>query len=248
MKNKRYLLHELSWTDIDSLDVEKTVFVLPVGSTEQHGPQNPLGTDFLIAEHIARKVAEKIEDTYCLPTISIGVASHHRNFSGTLWLNDHTFEQVIKEVLHSLNYHGFQKVIIVNGHGGNTSSIINAIKEYNDFLEMVCLLFEWWKDSELVERVFGVPNAIHADAVETSVVWAATNLVKEDRIEGLTSASEWGRKVGDLDLISRTEQFTTTGIAGSLEGISRDKGVKLLNAAIEKLSKSIVSLLQFKID
>ncbi|MHA2357693.1 MAG: creatininase family protein, partial [Candidatus Heimdallarchaeaceae archaeon] len=140
------------------------------------------------------------------------------------------------------------KIIIVNGHGGNTSSLLNAIKEYNDILEMACLLFEWWKDSELVEKVFGVPGAVHADAVETSVVWAATNLVKEDRIEGLTSAKEWGRKVGDLDLISRTEQFTATGIAGSLEGISKDKGMEVLNEAIEKLSKSITSLSQYKIE
>ena len=247
MNSKKYLLHSLSWTDIKALDKDSTVFLLPVGSTEQHGPQNPLGTDFLIAQYIARKAAEYSSIIYCLPTLPIGVASHHRNFPGTLWLNPDTFQTLVKEVIHSVHYHGFDKIIVVNGHGGNTTSIMLAISEYNDKHDMLCLLFEWWKDSELIEAIFGVPNAVHADAVETSTIWAACpDMVNPERFDGLTSAEKWGREIGGLYLPSRTDQFTPTGIAGSLEGISKEKGQRALDAAVEKLIQAGEELAKYK--
>ena len=240
MKNRINLLHEMSWTDVAELDKQTTVIVLPVGSTEQHGPQNPLGTDFMIAEYIAREATSKSINAVCLPTLPVGIASHHRNFSGTLWTSRGTFEQLVKDVLNSVNYHGFSKVIIVNGHGGNTSCIMNAITDYNDLEEMICTLFEWWKDEEIIKSIFGIASAIHADAVETSTVWAIRpDLAKEERLKGLTSVKEWGRNIGSLFLTSRTDQFTETGIAGSLEGISIEKGKQILGIAVEKLVTSI---------
>jgi creatinine amidohydrolase len=247
MNSEKYMLHEMSWTDIEALDKEETVFLLPIGSTEQHGPQNPLGTDFLIAQRVARNAAEKSKVAFCLPTLPVGVASHHRNFAGTLWLKPHTFETMVKEVIHSIHYHGFDKLIVVNGHGGNTASIMLAISEYNDIHNMLCLLFEWWNDEELVKSVFGVPGAVHADAVETSTIWGAyPDLVMPERFEGLTSAKKWGREIGDLYLASRTDQFTSTGIAGPLEGISIEKGKKMIEIAVDKLLNSIEELSKYK--
>jgi len=246
MKNTTNLLHEMSWSDVEKLDRKSTVILFPIGSTEQHGPQNPLGTDFMIPEYIAQTAARKSSKALCLPTLPIGVASHHRNFSGTLWTSRQTLEQLVKDVLNSVKYHGFLKVIAVNGHGGNTSSIMNAISDYADVEDMICTLFEWWKDTELIKSVFNISSAGHASAVETSTVWAVRpDLAKEDRLEGLTSAPEWGRKVGDLFIPSRTDQFTKTGIAGSLEGISIEKGFKILEKAVDKLLKAVEDLSVF---
>ncbi len=243
MNSDSSLLHELSWTDIERLDKKTTVFLFPVGSTEQHGPQNPLGTDFLIAEHVARKSAELVENAYCLPTLPVGVAPHHRNFPGTLWTSRSTFETLVKDVIHSIHYHGFEKVIVVNGHGGNSSSVLNAITDYNDIHDMVCSMFEWWRDSEIISSVFNVPSAIHADVVETSTVWAIRpDLAKEERLAGLTSADVWGRLIGSLYIPSRADQITETGIAGTLEGISIDKGNQALEKIIKKLVKAIEDL------
>ena len=247
MNSKKYLLHEISWTDIEKLDRKKTVFLLPVGSTEQHGPQNPLGTDFLIAEHIARETAKRSPNVYCLPTLPFGIASHHRNFPGTLWLDPSTFLSVIEEVILSIHYHGFDKLVVVNGHGGNTASIMLAISEINDVHDMICSLFEWWKDEELAMDIFGVPSAVHADTVETSTVWAAyPDLVKEERFEGLKSAEKWGREIGDLYISSRTDQFTETGIAGPVGGFSIEKGKKILEGSINKLLSSLEKLSKYE--
>ncbi len=242
----KFLLHELSWKDIKNLEQGTTVFILPVGSTEQHGPQNPLGTDFLIAEKIARNVAESTINVYCLPTLPIGVASHHRDFPGTLWTSPQILLQLVKDVLHSMLHHGFKKIIVCNGHGGNTSAIMQAISECNDKDEMICLLFEWWKDEELIKSVFGVPSAVHADTVETSVIWAAEeSLVQTDKFDQLTSSEEWGRKIGDLYFPSRTKQFTESGIAGPIDGISREKGLKVLEKAVIKLSNVAIELTKY---
>ena len=239
----KFLLHELSWKDIKDLNQDTTVFILPIGSTEQHGPQNPLGTDFLIAQSIAIDAAMKTENVFCLPTLPIGVASHHRDFPGTLWTSPQTLLQLVKDVLHSMLHHGFKKLIVCNGHGGNTSAIMQAISECNDKDEMKCLLFEWWNDEDLIKSVFGVPGAVHADAVETSVIWAAEeSLVQTDKFNQLTSSEEWGRKIGDLYFTSRTIQFTESGIAGPIEGISREKGLKVLEKAVFKLSNAAIEL------
>ncbi|MHA1668362.1 MAG: creatininase family protein [Candidatus Heimdallarchaeaceae archaeon] len=244
----KFLFHELSWKDIDSLDKEHTVLLLPVGSTEQHGPQNPLGTDFLIAEYIAHETAKLSSESFCLPTLPIGVSSHHRDFPGTLWLSPDVFQKIIEGYLFSVHSHGFSKVIVVNGHGGNTSSILNAISTYNDLHNMICLLFEWWKDDELTQAFFNVSSALHADAVETSVVWAAyPDLVLPERFEGLTSSDKWGREIGGLYLPSRTAQFTSSGIAGSLENISKENGKKLLDASISKLQRVVEELKFYKV-
>jgi creatinine amidohydrolase len=240
MKNSSYLLHELSWQDISEIDKDRTIMILPIGSTEQHGPQNPIGTDFLIAEHIAHKTAEQSSFAYCLPTIPVGVASHHRNFPGTLWVSHEVLEEYITDVLNSLHYHGFDKVLLINGHGGNTSSISNAISYCNDTLEMTCILFEWWQNSSLVEEIFEGKSCGHADAVETSVIFATRpDLVHTDKFDSLTSASKWGREIGGLYLHSRTDQFTSSGIAGSIDGISQEKGEKLLRMTISTLIKAI---------
>ena len=162
-------------------------------------------------------------------------------------MNPQTFQTMVKEVIHSVHYHGFDKLIVVNGHGGNTASINLAISEYNDVHDMLCLLFEWWHDSELIESIFGVPSAVHADAVETSTVWAAyPDMVVPERFEGLASAEKWGREIGGLYLSSRTDQFTSTGIAGSLEGISKEKGQEALKAAVEKLVHASIELSRYK--
>lgn len=244
--SQSYLLHELSWSDINTLDPRNTVFILPTGSTEQHGPQNPLGTDFLIAEYIARNAAEQSPVAYCLPTLPFGVSSHHRDFPGTLFVTPQTFESVVTEVLLSLKVHDFTKVIVVNGHGGNTSAIFNALSTINDKHGMIGLLFEWWRDPEIVQKYFNVPAALHADAVETSVIWAAhPKLVKTDKFDELSSSPEWGVKIGGLIKPSRTLEFTNSGIAGSIQGISQEKGGALLDEAIKKLIESINALSEY---
>ncbi|MEM2914175.1 MAG: creatininase family protein, partial [Candidatus Bathyarchaeia archaeon] len=103
-------------------DLEKSkvdTAILPIGSIEQHGPHLPLGTDWMIVEEIARKVAEKLGNCYLLPAIPYGNSQEHLDFPGTVTLKPSTLAQVVRDIVMSLYLNGLKKIIIIQGHGGN---------------------------------------------------------------------------------------------------------------------------------
>src|SRR6056297_2793632 len=119
-------LADATWTDADDADAD--LAVLPVGSTEQHGPHAPLGTDFLTAEAIAQAGADAHEtatdeSVVVAPPVPVGIAEEHRQFTGTLWVSEDTFRAYVRETVESLASHGWDRVVCVNGHGGNTDAL-----------------------------------------------------------------------------------------------------------------------------
>jgi len=78
----KVLLCEMSWTEAKEYFARNDIVIFPVGSTEQHGPQNPLGTDFMIAKAIAEETAKRTR-VLCLPAVPFGVSPHHKQFWGT---------------------------------------------------------------------------------------------------------------------------------------------------------------------
>ncbi|RLI18105.1 creatininase family protein, partial [Candidatus Bathyarchaeota archaeon] len=110
----KVLLHEMSWVEARKYFLENDIAILPVGSNEQHGPQNPLGTDHFIAKAIAEEAAKR-SGVLCLQVIPFGVSSHHRQFWGTIYISPKTFKGYVKEACLALNYYGVKKIVIVNG-------------------------------------------------------------------------------------------------------------------------------------
>ena len=87
----KILLHEMSWIEAKEYFTRNNVAILPVGSNEQHGPHNPLGTDHLIAKAIAEETAKQA-DVVCLQVIPFGVSSHHKQFWGTIFISPKAFK------------------------------------------------------------------------------------------------------------------------------------------------------------
>jgi creatinine amidohydrolase len=121
-------LAEKSWPEAEKLFGEIDVAILPVGSTEQHGPHNPLGTDHLIAARMAFEVGERT-GVPVLPVVPVGVSAHHRQFPGTLWVPPDVFRGYIKSIVLAAASHGVKKFLIVNGHGGNDDSLMEVAGE-----------------------------------------------------------------------------------------------------------------------
>ncbi|MFW6385240.1 MAG: creatininase family protein, partial [Halodesulfurarchaeum sp.] len=87
-----------TWTDAEATETD--LALLPVGSTEQHGPHAPLGTDHLAAEAIAAEAAESFErDVIVAPAVPIGVSEEHRQFTGSLWVSPDTFRAYVRETI-----------------------------------------------------------------------------------------------------------------------------------------------------
>jgi len=120
------LLENLRYPEVEAYLREKKVVLVPVGSVEQHSPWGLIGTDFIAAEHIARRTGEAME-ILVAPTICYGVSPHHMGFAGTVTLSSDTFIAVVGDVVRSLAAHGFTRIVLVNGHGGNDAPIRVAL-------------------------------------------------------------------------------------------------------------------------
>src|ERR1700722_4838141 len=117
-----------TWTEVETYLKRTRAVMVPIGSTEQHGPTGLLGTDAITAETIARGIAERLE-VFVTPTIWFGMARHHLAFAGTISLRPSTLVAVIRDVVASLAHHGFDRIYFVNGRGGSVDTVNAAFSE-----------------------------------------------------------------------------------------------------------------------
>jgi creatinine amidohydrolase len=110
----------------DAIKEGCTTVLLAVGSTEQHGPHLPLGTDSLIGDRLMERVAERLGNTLVAPTIRVGASEHHMAFAGSMTLREEVLEDVIVDYCRSLARHGFSTIIVIPTHGGNKETVMRA--------------------------------------------------------------------------------------------------------------------------
>lgn len=126
-----YRLNERTWQDVERYveDRPSPTVIVPIGSTEQHGPHLPLGVDAMQAETLGEAIAERA-DALVAPTIPYGDADHHLGFPGTISLSTETTTAVLVDVYESLLGHGFRNIITINGHRvANLTAIDTATKQ-----------------------------------------------------------------------------------------------------------------------
>ena len=123
-------LEHLTTTDIAALDRDRVVCLVPLGSVEQHGPHLPMGNDSLIAHGLCTEVASRLSPAVLvLPPPWIGYSPHHMRFAGSLTLQAETFTALVGDITRSLVLHGFRRIALINGHGGNASLTALAATE-----------------------------------------------------------------------------------------------------------------------
>lgn len=174
-----------TWQEVEDYLSRSKGILIPVGSTEQHGPNGPIGTDAICPEVVANGAAEQAE-ILVAPTLSIGMAQHHMAFPGTITFRPSTFIAVIRDVVASLARHGFERFYFLNGHGGNIATITAAFSElYAERSLGVasqgqgairCRLANWYmgpKVREVSKELFGNAEGRHATPSEVSLSWYA---------------------------------------------------------------------------
>jgi creatinine amidohydrolase len=118
INNKPLLLPEMTWVDVQEYLKGNDMVIIPMGSTEQHGPHLPLGADYLSAVELSKKISGKTR-VIVAPILMVGYSEYHSDFPGTLSISTETMEQVVFECIESLIKHGFKKFLFFNAHGGN---------------------------------------------------------------------------------------------------------------------------------
>ncbi|SEI20844.1 creatininase family protein [Pseudomonas asplenii] len=182
------LLHLSTWAEIGQFLERSRTIVVPIGSNEQHGPTGLLGTDWMCPQIIAYE-AEKNADILIAPTFNIGMAQHHLAFPGTISLRPSTFIAAIGDWARSLAGHGFEKILFLNGHGGNIASIEAAFSELyaeasfaRRHAGYALKLCNWWDlegVGELAREQFPTGHGSHATPSEIAVTqWAYPESIK----------------------------------------------------------------------
>lgn len=229
-----------AWTDLEGYFDDKSLALVPLGSTEQHGPHLPEGTDHFIAEAFARAVADRT-GYLCTPTVPVGVSPHHRQFHGTMWVEPEVFREYIASLARNLTYHGIDRVVFVNAHGGNVEHLREVGRSLRD--DRVAYAVEWmWNDSipDLVDELFE-NNGPHGGPKETAMIQHLhPELVHNDRLEAARDGGlvDWENsdaiKHGTrtfYDSIDNTEN----GVLGDQTDATAEKGKLMFEAATDQL-------------
>ena len=179
------LLQLSTWQEIDAYLERSRGIVIPIGSTEQHGPNGLIGTDAICPEIVARGMAGKM-DAVVAPTLSIGMAQHHLGFSGSITLRPSTLIAVVRDVVQSLARHGFERCYFLNGHGGNVATVNAAFSEIHadssfdrtagNEPAVRCRLGNWYDGGRvraLSRKLFGNAEGSHATPSEVSLTFYA---------------------------------------------------------------------------
>lgn len=235
------LLSEMSWTEAKQYFSKSDIVLLPIGSNEQHGSANPLGTDYLIAKAIAEETA-KGTGVLCLPAIPFGVSSNHRQFWGTLPVSPDVFRAYVKDVCLALNYYGVRKIVIVNGHGGNLAALTEVARELRGQGIFVSI-FHWWSAAaRLLPNLFTPEERRHAGAEETSVNLALFPLLVNMNEAADEEPPKPAVQEEGLTLPLDTVDETSSGVFGRQTTASVGKGKEVFDAVVKDLVKHVAWL------
>ena len=165
------LLADLSWEEIQEYLAHEDRLIFSLGATEQHGRHLGLGCDYLLAEAIANETGARTGIAVA-PPLAYGMSLHHIKFPGTLSLRPVTLIAVLEDLLRSMYRHGFRRIMIVNGHGGNTASIASALQVVTNELEGLRVKeCTWWTEPvilKMVDDYAGPQKGTHSSPVETA--------------------------------------------------------------------------------
>ena len=239
-----------SWPDVDRyLETCKGV-IIPLGSTEQHGPTGAIGTDALTAEAVALELGRR-SGVLVTPVQAFGMAEHHLGFSGTMSLQPATLLAVLHDLVLSLATHGFERILVVNGHGGNIATAKAAFAQAygtaaSRGLEVAprlrCRLANWFMAGPVMRRareLYGDREGQHATPSEIAVtLHLHASLIGKQR--ALPEAAPCGSIHGPADFRRRYPD----GRMGSDPFLAKpEHGEELLHTAAEALREDLSTFL-----
>lgn len=263
LKNYR----DLTRLEMEQVDKENTIILIPVGALEQHGNQAPLGTDDIIAEAMVEYLGKALEEAgesdfpmLVFPVIPVGLSTEHRNFCGSITLRPDTYYHLLYDICVSLAHHGFKKIAFLICHGGNAPIIQVLSRELRSELGISPFF--------LSSGAFGHPDVqatvsegniwdFHGGEMETSMVMAVNeNLVKLETSEaGIPASFEHNKALLPYGTVSigwvsedwKTKEGKPIGIGGDPSGATAEKGRIILETSARVLIPGLLEIRDWKV-
>lgn len=215
------------------------VAILPLGATEQHGHHLPLGTDVYLAEGISKKLSERT-GALLLPTMPFGYSWVWRDIPGTVSLQQHHVENIIKDVARSVDHYDVKLLVVINGHDANNASMKYATRELMDELEMP-VIYLFYPNMEKIMNENCDSNTwhgmIHACEFETSLMLA----LKPELVNMTKAVCEYPEKP---NLYGKSTislgKLSESGVYGNPEIATKEKGEKMLDSFLLEMQSLII--------
>ncbi len=238
------LLQLQTWQEVEAYLKTAKGVIVPIGSTEQHGPNGLIGTDAICAELVAKGVGDAA-GALVGPTINVGNAQHHLAFCGTIALRPSTLMAVIADYVQSLARNGFERFFFINGHGGNIATVGAAFQEIHaarsfapggNAAGLRLRLKNWWETpgvQKLSKELFGNREGSHATPSEVSVTqFAFPDAIKK---AAMGDAAGSQRAFGDAEDYRRLYPDGRIGSDPSLA--SPEHGRRFLETAVTDIAE-----------
>ena len=238
-----YRYNRLTWAEMNDAIAAQKLVILPTGSTEQHGRHLPLDVDVFLCESVCLEVGRRAADrVLVLPPVAYGLNLHHIDFPGTIHIEPETFIAFCLNITKSVAYHGFQKILLVNGHGSNTPLIDLVARRTVLETPSLCFATGYYLFlREAFEKVRETKVMAHADEFETSLyLHLAPERVKMD--QAVADNDRMGQYVSSDSTGNYPVRFndywgrwTRTGVHGDPTKATAEKGRVLFEAAVSGL-------------
>lgn len=257
---------DLTTKEMSAVDKERTVVLIPLGAIEQHGPQAPLGTDYMIAcampQYIKREL-EAVDPDYPMiifPAIPVGLSVEHMNFSGTITMKPDHYYSMLYDIAQSLAEHGFRKLAFLICHGGNRAcaDILSRQLRHDFGIYAFVLASGAFSDPEVLSTISeGNTWDFHGGEMETSMVMALhPETVKLEEAKTGYKKGGYSQK-GAINFSNatalpwmaedlETEDGTPIGIGGNPKGATAEKGEIILTRSAKALIPAFLEIRDWK--
>lgn len=244
-------LTDLTWPEMKVRLPKVGLAILPTGSTEQHGPHLTFETDIAIATELARRLAlQHFPRVLVAPPLPAGLSNHHMHFPGTITWKFETFTAALADTIRSLCAHGIPRFLILNGHGGNRSSlsVLCTKLRYEEGIQVAsCTWFELVRDASLK---FIPKRRVHADEIEAAMgLYLAPRIVRKAALaRGRDHADPYphtdASKGGAVEVPYFWEELTPNGAYGDARRATVAMGEELTAAFLKTAGEFVEAFMR----
>jgi len=243
-------LHLSTWQEVETYLTQSKGIIIPIGSTEQHGPTGLIGTDAICAEKIAHGVGEETS-AMVAPTINVGMALHHTAFPGTISLRPSTLILYVQDYLTSLAKVGFEDFFFINGHGGNIATLKACFSECYDHFALLnlphheqikCKVANWFMGRDvylLAKELYGDEEGSHATPSEV----ALTQFVYPEMIKSAPLEEKVNRGQPIYGAVNFRRCYPDGRMGSNPSLATPEHGQRFYELAVKDLSKSYLEFI-----